>query len=110
MNARPEDFAPRALTREELEAHWMPFTANRHFKNKPRILSHARGVHYWTAEGRQILDGVATEVHVKLGRCPCRICLPHKRHAHLEARHVATGGAKPGADALLQRGMSVQYS
>ena len=59
MNARPEDFAPRALTREELEAHWMPFTANRHFKNKPRILSHARGVHYWTAEGRQILDGVA---------------------------------------------------
>ena len=59
MNARPEDFAPRALTREELEAHWMPFTANRHFKAKPRILSHAKGVHYWTADGRQILDGVA---------------------------------------------------
>jgi beta-alanine--pyruvate transaminase len=59
MNARPSDFAPRALTREELEAHWMPFSANRHFKAKPRILSHARGVHYWTAEGREILDGVA---------------------------------------------------
>jgi beta-alanine--pyruvate transaminase len=59
MNARPEDFAPRALTREELEAHWMPFTANRHFKANPRLLSHARGVHYWTADGRQILDGVA---------------------------------------------------
>jgi beta-alanine--pyruvate transaminase len=59
MNARPEDFAPRALTREELEAHWMPFTANRHFKANPRILSHAKGVHYWTADGRQILDGVA---------------------------------------------------
>jgi beta-alanine--pyruvate transaminase len=59
MNARPEDFAPRALTREELEAHWMPFTANRHFKAAPRILSHAKGMHYWTAEGRQILDGVA---------------------------------------------------
>ncbi len=59
MNARPEDFAPRALTREELEAHWMPFTANRHFKANPRILSHARGVHYWTADGREILDGVA---------------------------------------------------
>jgi beta-alanine--pyruvate transaminase len=59
MNARPEDFAARALTRAELEAHWMPFTANRHFKANPRILSHARGVHYWTAEGREILDGVA---------------------------------------------------
>jgi beta-alanine--pyruvate transaminase len=59
MNARPEDFAARALTREELEAHWMPFTANRQFKAKPRMLSHARGVHYWTADGREILDGVA---------------------------------------------------
>jgi beta-alanine--pyruvate transaminase len=59
MNARPEDFAARALTRTELEAHWMPFTANRHFKANPRILSHAKGVHYWTADGREILDGVA---------------------------------------------------
>ena len=59
MNARPADFAPRALAREELEAHWMPFTANRHFKANPRLLSHAKGMHYWTADGRQILDGVA---------------------------------------------------
>jgi beta-alanine--pyruvate transaminase len=59
MNARPTDFAPRALTRQELEAHWMPFSANRHFKANPRMLSHARGVHYWTADGREILDGVA---------------------------------------------------
>ncbi len=59
MNARPDDFAPRALTREELEAHWMPFTANRHFKASPRLLSHAKGVHYWTTDGRQVLDGVA---------------------------------------------------
>jgi beta-alanine--pyruvate transaminase len=49
----------RALTREDLEAHWMPFTANRNFKGKPRILSRAKGMHYWTPEGRQILDGVA---------------------------------------------------
>jgi beta-alanine--pyruvate transaminase len=59
MNARPADFAPRAFSREELEAHWMPFSANRHFKANPRLLSHARGVHYWTADGREILDGVA---------------------------------------------------
>jgi beta-alanine--pyruvate transaminase len=59
MNARPTDFAPRAFSREELEAHWMPFSANRHFKANPRLLSHARGVHYWTADGREILDGVA---------------------------------------------------
>jgi len=42
-----------------LDAHWMPFTANRHFKSAPRLLSRAEGVHYWTTEGRRILDGVA---------------------------------------------------
>jgi len=51
--------APQDLTRNQLEAHWMPFTSNRQFKAQPRILSKAKGMHYWTPEGRQILDGVA---------------------------------------------------
>ncbi|MET0281965.1 MAG: aspartate aminotransferase family protein [Steroidobacteraceae bacterium] len=59
MNARPADFTARALSREELEAYWMPFTANRQFKAAPRLLSHAKGMHYWTTDGRQILDGVS---------------------------------------------------
>src|SRR6185295_9579049 len=42
-----------------LDAHWMPFTANRQFKQAPRLLSRAEGMHYWTPEGRQILDGAA---------------------------------------------------
>jgi beta-alanine--pyruvate transaminase len=59
MNARPADSTPRPLTREQLEAFWMPFTANRQFKAAPRILARARGMHYWTDDGRQLLDGVA---------------------------------------------------
>ncbi len=59
MNARPDHPAPRALTREQLEAFWMPFTANRQFKSSPRMLVRAQGMHYWTDDGRQILDGVA---------------------------------------------------
>jgi beta-alanine--pyruvate transaminase len=59
MNARPEDFTARGLSREELEAFWMPFTANRQFKDKPRLLTHARGMHFWTNDGRQVLDGTA---------------------------------------------------
>jgi len=47
------------LSRSELEAYWMPFTANRQFKSKPRLLAKASGMHYWTADGRQILDAVA---------------------------------------------------
>jgi beta-alanine--pyruvate transaminase len=43
----------------ELEAYWMPFTPNRQFKAHPRLLAKAQGMHYWTADGRKILDGVA---------------------------------------------------
>jgi beta-alanine--pyruvate transaminase len=51
--------APPRFDRAELEAFWMPFTANRQFKSNPRLLAKASGMHYWTPEGRQILDGVA---------------------------------------------------
>jgi len=43
----------------ELDAFWMPFTANRQFKDSPRLLARAEGMHYWTPDGRQVLDGVA---------------------------------------------------
>jgi beta-alanine--pyruvate transaminase len=42
-----------------LDAFWMPFTANRQFKTNPRWLTRAEGMHYWTPDGRQILDGAA---------------------------------------------------
>ena len=53
MSAKPQ------LDRAALEAFWMPFTANRQFKSQPRLLARAQGMHYWTVDGRQILDGVA---------------------------------------------------
>ncbi len=58
------------MNREDLEAHWMPFTANRHFKAKPRILARAKGMHFWTDDGRQILDGVAGLWCVNAGHAP----------------------------------------
>ena len=42
-----------------LEAHWMPFTGNRQFKQDPRIVVAAEGCYYRDAEGRQILDGLS---------------------------------------------------
>ena len=47
------------LAPAELEAHWMPFTANRSFKSKPRMFVKAEGMHYTTDEGRTVLDGFA---------------------------------------------------
>ena len=51
--------ASASPSRADLEAYWMPFTANRQFKSKPRLLGKASGMHYWSPDGRQILDAVA---------------------------------------------------
>jgi beta-alanine--pyruvate transaminase len=45
--------------RPNLDAYWMPFTANRQFKKAPRLLARAEGMHYWTDDGRKVLDGIA---------------------------------------------------
>ena len=42
-----------------MDAYWMPFTANRQFKKAPRLLAKAKDMHFWTPEGRQVLDGIA---------------------------------------------------
>ena len=43
----------------DLDPFWMPFTANRSFKAHPRLLASAKDMHYFTPEGRPILDGTA---------------------------------------------------
>src|ERR1700676_4310873 len=43
----------------DLAAHWMPFTANRAFKKNPRMLAGAKDMHYFTVDGRKIIDAAA---------------------------------------------------
>ena len=45
--------------KSDLSAWWMPFTANRQFKAEPMLLARAEGMHYFTPEGRPVLDGAA---------------------------------------------------
>ena len=70
MNA-PDKHAKAAATRDAsaLDAFWMPFTANRQFKEHPRLLARAEGMHYWTPEGRQILDATSGLWCVNAGHC-----------------------------------------
>ncbi|UXN61699.1 aspartate aminotransferase family protein [Phyllobacterium zundukense] len=42
-----------------LDAFWMPFTANRQFKENPRLLVSAKDMHYKSHDGREVLDGTA---------------------------------------------------
>ncbi|MFU8763706.1 MAG: aspartate aminotransferase family protein [Haliea sp.] len=51
--------ASRKLTREQLEAHWMPYTGNRQFKRDPRMIVAAEGVHFIDDDGRRVLDGLS---------------------------------------------------
>ena len=50
---------PIGSNRSHLEHYWMPFTANRQFKQAPRMFARAEGMHYTTDDGRQVLDGTA---------------------------------------------------
>ena len=43
----------------DLDAFWMPFTPNRRFKARPRMLSSASGMLYKTPEGREVLDATS---------------------------------------------------
>ena len=43
----------------KLDSFWMPFTANRQFKQTPRLFASAEGMHYTTVDGRKVIDGSA---------------------------------------------------
>ncbi|RDV04911.1 aspartate aminotransferase family protein [Undibacter mobilis] len=43
----------------DLAPFWMPFTANRSFKARPRMVASAKDMHYFTPEGRKIIDASA---------------------------------------------------
>ncbi len=42
-----------------LDAYWMPFTANRQFKQSPRLLTGADGMFFRDDKGRDVLDSIA---------------------------------------------------
>jgi beta-alanine--pyruvate transaminase len=48
-----------ALQTNDLEAFWLPFTPNRAFKRAPRLIARAKDMHYFTPDGRAVLDGTA---------------------------------------------------
>ncbi|WP_202922889.1 omega-aminotransferase AptA [Pseudoxanthomonas daejeonensis] len=66
-----------------MDAFWMPFTANRQFRQTPRLLASAEGMYYRDVEGRQILDGTA-------GLWCCNAGHARPRIVEAVARQVAT--------------------
>ena len=44
------------ISANSLEQHWMPFTANREFKEDPRLIVRSKGVHLWNHKDEQLID------------------------------------------------------
>lgn len=58
-NALAQDAGEVRTDAAWLEAHWMPFTANRQFKADPRIVVAGQGAYYTDVDGRKIFDGLS---------------------------------------------------
>jgi beta-alanine--pyruvate transaminase len=59
MSLAHDQSSIRDAAPNDLEAFWLPFTANRSFKKNPRIIAGAKDMHYITPEGRKVMDGTA---------------------------------------------------
>jgi beta-alanine--pyruvate transaminase len=97
--------APSAPPRDrrELDAYWLPFTPNRDFKDEPRTFARAEGVHYWTPDGRRVLDGCSGLFCVPLGHGRREIAdAVHRQLLELDYAPSFTR-AHPGAFALARR-------
>ncbi len=56
-------------TELNLGPHWMPFTSNRDFKKRPRLIAAAEGHFYTSCDGRKIYDGFSGLWTSGLGHC-----------------------------------------
>ena len=53
---KDSDSAANAIN---MDAYWMPYTPNRYFKSKPKIMVAAKGIYYTDDHGRQLFDGAS---------------------------------------------------
>ncbi len=65
----PLDTPSHSPKPNEIESYWLPFTANRAFKKRPRLISGAKDMHLITPDGRKVLDATSGLYCVNAGHC-----------------------------------------
>ena len=70
---------------DKFDAYWMPFTANRDFKKKPRVIKGAAGHYYTTVDGRKLYDTFSGLWTSGIGHChPKIVAAVQKQVAELD--------------------------
>jgi beta-alanine--pyruvate transaminase len=84
---------------EALDAYWMPFTANRDFKQQPRVIQSAEGHYYVADDGRRLYDFFSGLWTSGLGHCHPRIVAAvQKQVAELDYAITFQVGNRPSAE------------
>lgn len=74
-----------SVAASNIDAYWMPFTANRDFKANPRVISGASGHHYTTENGTKLYDMFSGLWTSGLGHChPKIVAAVQKQVAELD--------------------------
>ena len=60
-------------TPNNLESFWMGFTPNRSFKRNPRLIARAKDMHYFSMDGRPVLDATAGLWCSNAGHCRSKV-------------------------------------
>lgn len=88
-----------AAARDPLDAYWMPFTANRDFKQRPRVIRSASGHHYVANDGRRLYDFFSGLWTSGLGHChPKIVAAVQKQVAELDYAMSFQVGNNPSAE------------
>ena len=83
LSSSPTTADPARSDAAWLEAHWMPYTGNRQYKQAPRMMASASGAYFTDTQGRRIFDGLSGLWTTGLGHCRDEI-------SQAVARQVAT--------------------
>ncbi|MGH1357459.1 MAG: aminotransferase class III-fold pyridoxal phosphate-dependent enzyme [Burkholderiaceae bacterium] len=57
------------ILENQLNPYWMPFTANKEFKQDPRLINRAEGLYFYTPGGDKIIDASSGLFCVAAGHC-----------------------------------------
>jgi len=86
-----------------LRPYWLPFTANRAFKQAPRIVDGAQGFYYTTPDGRRVLDTLSGLWCSGLGHCHPKIVEAVQKQVAKLDYSVAFQVSHPGAFELAEQ-------